>query len=180
MEADFSISHVEDIFQGFVFDVERRHVSLDGIAFDREVVVHPGAVAILALDKEDNVILVRQYRAAVEGSILEIPAGTCDIDGESTRETAERELLEETGFSATSFELLGTFLNSPGYSSQRTAIFLARHLREGSRAPAGVEEQASTVERIPLADVLQQIKDGTIVDQTTCLAALLVATRHDA
>jgi ADP-ribose pyrophosphatase len=175
---DFEISRVEPIFEGHVFRVERRFVDFGGVTFDREILVHPGAVAVIAIDDAANVVLLEQYRAAVDGAILEIPAGTCDIDGESLERTAHRELAEEAGLAAGSLELLGIFLNSPGYSSQRTALFLATQLEEGQRAPDGVEEAASRIIRVPLGVAVAMMESGRIEDSTTCLGLLMAKSRY--
>ncbi len=174
----FAIERTETIYEGFVVDLERRFVRHGDEVFDREVVVHPGAVAIIAIDESFNVVLLEQYRAAVEHRIFEIPAGTCDHLGEAGRETAQRELYEETGIRAESFESLGVFLNSPGFSSQRTEIFLATNLSRGERQPEGLEERDARVSFLPFSEAIEMMEGGRIQDATTCLALSLTARRH--
>lgn len=174
----FAIERTESIYEGYVIDLERRFVRYGDELFDREVVVHPGAVAILAVDESFNVVLLEQYRAAAERRIFEIPAGTCDHLGEERSETARRELYEETGVHAESFESLGIFLNSPGFSSQHTEIFLATHLSQGERQPEGVEERDARVSFVPFSEALEMMERGRIQDATTCLALSLTARRH--
>ena len=93
---------------------------------ERDVVVHPGAVAALALDAADRILMIRQYRHPVGYQLWEIPAGLRDADGESPLRTAQRELLEETGYRAREWHTLVDYFSSPGYSTERLRIFLAR------------------------------------------------------
>ncbi|MGO9884291.1 MAG: NUDIX domain-containing protein, partial [Solirubrobacteraceae bacterium] len=93
---------------------------------ERTVVTHPGAVAILALDDAQRVLMIRQYRHSVGRLLWEIPAGLRDTDGESPLQTAQRELLEETGYRASRWHTLLDYFSSPGYSTERIRIFLAR------------------------------------------------------
>jgi len=174
----FAIERTETIYKGFLVDLERRFVRRGDEVFDREVVVHPGAVAIIAIDDSFNIVLLEQYRAAVEHRIFEIPAGTRDHSGEEGMETARRELHEETGIRAERFESLGVFLNSPGFSSQRTEIFLATDLSHGERQPEGVEERDARVSFLPLAEAIEMMEGGRIQDATSCLALSLTARRH--
>jgi 8-oxo-dGDP phosphatase len=172
----FELVGADRLFTGFVFSLERRFVRYGGEVFDREVVTHPGAVAVVALDASGDVVLLRQYRASIDEVIYEIPAGTCDADGEDRASTAKRELREETGFDAESWECLGAFYNSPGYSSQATTLYLATGLTLGARAPAGIEETASEVAMMPLGDALSLVGVGKILDMTTALALALLSS----
>ena len=177
---EFAVERVEPIFSGHVFGVERRHLLADGEPFDREVVTHPGAVAILALEADGSVILLEQFRATVDARILEIPAGTLDVAGEDPVDAARRELLEEAGVDARTMTALGRFRNSPGYSTQATTIFLAEDLTEVGRTPVGVEESEMAVIRVPLSEALEMVDDGRIVDAQTVLGLLLCARRRRA
>jgi ADP-ribose pyrophosphatase len=178
--SEFELDRVEEIFEGHVFGVERRHLRLDGVAFDREVVTHPGAVAVLAVDSEDRVILLEQFRATTGRRIIEMPAGTLDIADEDPRSAARRELIEEAGVDADELSELGAFLNSPGYSTQRTVLYLAEGLREVGRAPMGVEEAEMDVVRISLGVALEMIDAGEITDAQTVLGLLLLSRRRGA
>jgi 8-oxo-dGDP phosphatase len=102
----------------------------DGEVAARDVVEHPGAVAVVALDDAGRVLLIRQYRHPAGRLLWEIPAGLCDVPGEPLRATAERELAEETGHTARQWHLLADFFPSPGISSERLRVFLARGLGE--------------------------------------------------
>jgi ADP-ribose pyrophosphatase len=149
-----------------------------GEQFDREVVRHQGAVAIIALDADDHVILIEQYRASIGRREFEIPAGTCDVAGEAARRTAARELREEVGYEASSFELLGSFLNAPGYSDQRTLVYLATSLTKVDRAPEGPEETNATVHRIPFVEAIAMVDAGSIDEAGTVYGLLQVARRR--
>ena len=100
----------------------------DGHHAERTVVTHPGAVAVLALDDADRVLMIRQYRHPVGRELWEIPAGLRDAGGESPLRTAQRELLEETGYRAREWHTLTDYFSSPGYTTERIRVFLARGL----------------------------------------------------
>jgi ADP-ribose pyrophosphatase len=97
---------------------------------ERQVVEHPGAVAIVALDEAGRILMIRQYRHPVAHRLWELPAGLRDVSGEPPRVTAERELLEETGYRARDWQTLVDFYSSPGISTERIRVFLARDLDE--------------------------------------------------
>lgn len=166
------------MLQTRLFTVGRAElVDPDGNPFDRFIVHHPGAVAVVPVGTDRRVTLVRQYRASVDQMVLEAPAGTCDVAGEPLEATAHRELAEEAGLRAASMELLmGTF-NTPGVSDQYTTIFLATGLSPCPPQPMGVEEGFMTVETINLDDIDALVADGTLVDETTVLGLLLARAR---
>ena len=169
----------ERLFDGFMVNVDRLHFAAsDGTEFDREIVRHPGAVAVVPIDEDGHVILIRQFRAAVGGRILEVTAGTCDVSGEGLEATAHRELLEEVGLVAEHLEPLGVFVNSPGYCDQRTVVFLATGLTEVLRAPEGPEELDSSVERYELSAAVEMVEQGIITDGTTAYGLLRAARRR--
>jgi ADP-ribose pyrophosphatase len=146
----------------------------DAQRFSRTYVRHPGAVGIVAIDGED-IVLVRQYRPALGTELLEIPAGTLDKgDGETPEACAVRELAEEVGATAESMQHLLSYVVAAGVSSERLHLFVARGLTFGERAGQGVEEQAMTVERLPLADARAAIADGRISDAKTIIGLLVV------
>ena len=117
------------LLRGHIVTVRRDTVELpDGELMSREVVEHPGAVAILALDDEDRVLMIRQYRHPAGATLWEIPAGLRDVAGEPLVQTAGRELLEEAGYRAATWHVLADYLSSPGITTERLRVFLARDL----------------------------------------------------
>ncbi len=168
----------EELLRTTVFRVERIHLSApDGATFDRFVVRHPGAVTIVPLHDDGSVTLVRQYRAAVDTTVLELPAGTLDRAGEGREEAARRELAEEAGLLASSWEeLIGTW-NTPGISDQQTTIFLATGLTQSAPRPDGTEERFMNIERVNLADLDALVADGTLKDESTVLGLCLARAR---
>lgn len=151
--------------------------SPDGTRFERDIVRHPGAVTVVPLSDDDHVLLVRQYRAAVDADMLEIPAGKRDVPGEATEVTAARELEEEVGRQAGRLELLGRFYNSPGFCDELSWSYLARDLQEVGNDLQGVEEQYLTVEEVALADIDGMIASGAIVDAKTIIGLTLALRR---
>ena len=143
----------------------------DGRQITREVVQHPGAVAIVPIDREDNVLLVRQYRYAAGQSLLELPAGVVE-SGESPDDTAQRELREETGYASNNLRALGGVYSSPGFCTEFLYLYIARDLVPG-RLP-GDEDEDISVETIPMSRVDRLIRLGEIQDAKT-VAGLLMA-----
>jgi len=158
--------------------VRARFAGPDGAEFERTIVRHPGAVAVLPLHEDGTVTLVRQYRAALEVDLLELPAGTRDEPGEQEARTAARELAEEAGLEAGRWSHLITFHNAPGMSDEEISIFLAEDLREVPHDRQSVEEHHMTVERMPLAEALAMVDDGRITDAKTIVGLGLVARRR--
>jgi ADP-ribose pyrophosphatase len=124
------------------------------------------------------VVLLRQYRPALDEWLLEIPAGLRDKPGEPPADTASRELAEEVGLAAAHYELLTVFVNAAGMSDQRTHIYLAGGLRSVPAAADGVEERYLSVERVRLADVAALVASGELVDAKTVIGLLLACRRH--
>jgi 8-oxo-dGTP pyrophosphatase MutT (NUDIX family) len=149
----------------------------DGERFERDVVHHPGAVVVVPVTAEGRVIMVRQFRAALEGDLLEIPAGKRDVDGEPTEVTAARELAEEVGRRAGHLELLARFYNSPGFTDELTHLYLATDLAEVPHDRQGSEEQVMTVEEIPLGDVPDLISSGRLADAKSIIGVTLARER---
>jgi ADP-ribose pyrophosphatase len=149
----------------------------DGGTFERDVVHHPGAVDVVPVEDDGaggfTVILVRQYRAAVDRELLEIPAGLRDVDGEPPEVTAQRELEEEVGMRAGRLERIGEFYNSPGFCDEHGTVYLARDLEPGNVSAQGLEEQHMTVERVAMADVPDLIARGELVDAKSIIGLLL-------
>ncbi len=168
----------EEVFRGKIFWVGKAEVvDPEGEHFERFIVHHPGAVTIVPVDAERRVTLVRQYRAAVDRMVLEVPAGTCDVKNEDREVAARRELSEEAGLVAEKFEVLIETFNTPGISDQRTTIYLATGLSACPPEPMGVEEGFMTIETIALDDVDALVADGTLTDETTVLGLFLARAR---
>ena len=141
-----------------------------GERFQREVVHHPGAVAVVAVDESAVAYLVRQYRTAVEGYLLEVPAGKRDVRDEPPEQTARRELQEEVGMAAGCWELLAQFHTSPGFCDELVLVYLATELTSCDPRPQGVEESHMTVVACPLAEVSSLVESGLIKDAKTIIA----------
>ncbi len=137
----------------------------------REIVEHRGAVAIVALDAQNRVLMVRQYRSAAARDMLEIPAGTLE-EGEDPALCATRELKEETGYRAALWEPLGYFYSSPGFCTEKMYLYLARQLTQSQASPE--EDEAITVEIIPFAEAINKIDRGDIIDAKTIIGLLRV------
>jgi ADP-ribose pyrophosphatase len=152
------------LYEGAVFDVERR----DGL----DLVVHAGGVAIVAVDRDEHVTLVRQQRIGAGGPLLELPAGMLD-PGESPLESARRELREETGLHGGQWVELASFFTSPGYCDERLHLFHATDLEQGEASPEGTEE--IEVVRVPLAEVPSLVAE---VEDGKTLAGLLLLLRR--
>ncbi len=168
----------ELLAQGFRFTVARaRFRGPDGTEFERDIVHHPGAVGVLPLHDDGTITLVRQYRAALDLELLELPAGIRDVDGEDDATTAARELVEEAGLEAGSIELLATFHNSPGFTDEHISIFLATDLHEVAHDRQGIEEEAMTIERMPLSEAFALIDAGAITDAKTLIGLAALARR---
>lgn len=160
----------KDIFHGRVIHLHVDQVSLpDGGTSVREIVDHPGGVAILALDEEGRVPVVRQYRYAFSRVMLEIPAGKRE-PGEEPFITAQRELREEVGAVAGQWCDLGKLIPSPGCYGETLFLYLARDLSFGETAPD--EDEFLEVERIPFQQLLELCMDGTVQDAKTVAAVL--------
>ncbi len=151
-------------------------VDPDGNEFERDVVHHPGAVVVVPVIDGD-VVLVRQYRAAIDGELLEVPAGKRDVTDEPVELTAHRELEEEVGMRAGSMVKLAEFYNSPGFCDEHSFLFLATDLAPCDTSFQGHEEQHMTIERVPLDSVPDLIASGELVDGKSIIA-LCLAREH--
>jgi len=148
----------------------------DGVEFQRDVIHHPGAVSVVPI-VGDDVVLVRQFRAALDAELLEIPAGKRDVPGEAPELTAHRELVEEVGYRAGTLVRLAEFYNSPGFCDEHSYVFLATHLVAEPSSAQGIEEEHMTIERVPLDGVLALIATGELRDAKTIIG-LTLALRH--
>lgn len=160
------------VYEGRLINLRVDTVRLEnGRLTEREIVEHPGAVAVVALDEDDNVLLVRQFRKAAERDLLEIPAGTLEA-GEEPIACARRELKEETGYRAECLEQVGSFYPSPGFCTEHIHLYLATGLQKGRPAPEG-DEVIKTV-KVPLSDVPAMVSQGEICDGKSIAGLLSV------
>ena len=139
---------------------------------EREVVRHPGAVAIVPIVDGDRVVLVRQTRESLDQRILEVPAGKRDQPGEPPEETARRELKEETGYRLTSIRPLGRIHSSPGFSDEEVLLYVGEAEPDGDPDPDESEGEIEVVE-MPLKEAIQAVRDGRITDGKSAVALLL-------
>jgi ADP-ribose pyrophosphatase len=161
---------------GFLDLVDLSVQGPDGDVHQRYVVRHPGAVVVVPVEDDgEHVLLVRQYRAAVDGDLLEVPAGKRDVDGEPPLTTAERELEEEIGHRARELVPLAEFHNSPGFTDEYTYLYAAIGLEAlAARNTQTAEEHEMQIERVALADVPRMIAAREIVDAKTIIGLTLV------
>lgn len=172
--------HVGDVeqFHGWrISVVDARFRDPGGGEFHRDIVRHPGAVAVVPVTDEGAALLVRQYRGSVDRWLLEIPAGTRDVDGEPPEVTAVRELEEEAGVTAGSVEHLATIYNTPGFCDERTLLYLATSLSPTATGRHGPEEEHMEVVEVPLADVDAMVATGQLADAQTMIGLLLARAR---
>lgn len=166
------------LHRGHVISLVRTdHESPGGEPFQREVVRHPGAVSIVPLHDDGEVVLVRQYRATVDELVLEIPAGKRDVTDEPLEATARRELVEEVGLSAGRLDLLVRFHNSIGFCDEESFVFLGTQLTETEPDRQGIEESYLEVVRLPLRHTLDMVAAGEITDAKTVIGLTLAAAR---
>lgn len=164
----------ETIFEGRIVKVTVDQARLpDGNLAVREVVYHPGGVAVLALDEDNMVTLVRQFRYPIQQLLLELPAGKLDHGPDEDRILgAKRELSEETGLEAEEWTYLGYMLASPGFCDEALHMYLARGLRRiGQHLD---EDEFLDVVTMPFDQLVEQVMDGTITDAKTVAATLKV------
>lgn len=149
-----------------------------GGTFERDVVHHPGAVVVVpVLEGGDKVLMVRQYRAAIDADLFELPAGKRDVADEPVELTAHRELAEEVGMKAGRMTQIAEFYNSPGFCDEHSFLFMATDLESCDSSAQGVEEEHMTVETLALADVPAMIADGRLTDAKSIIG-LLLAREH--
>lgn len=182
---DFPVAASRDIYAGRVMALRADQVVMPGgKVATREIVEHPGAVAIVALDADDRVMLILQYRHAVRRRLWELPAGLLDHGGEAPPVAASRELVEEAGLRAADWSVLVDVVTSPGFSDEAVRVFLARGLTEVSRPDLGDDEESELELRwTPLAEAVAMVLAGEIVNVITVagiLAAQAVLDGHGA
>ncbi len=169
------IIKTEYLYRGKILNVRLDQVRLTGhrqqSVVAREIVEHRGAVAIVAIDAQDRVLLVRQYRSAAQRDMLEIPAGTLEL-GEDPARCAVRELKEETGYSAANWEKIGMIYSSPGFCTEQMHLYAAHNLTAGNASPE--DDESLQLEPIPFAEAIAKIERGEIIDAKSIVALLRV------
>jgi ADP-ribose pyrophosphatase len=164
------------LHRGRVWDIVSDRVDLgDGAVVTREVVDHPGAVAVLALDDEDRVLLLRQYRHPVGRELWEIPAGLLDVDGEPAQLAAARELGEETDVRAASWSVLVDYYTTPGGSTEAVRIYLARGITavpEDERHERHDEERDIELRWVALDDAVSAVLTGAVHNPSAVVGLL--------
>lgn len=171
----FELIRSETLLKGRAFLIRRDTLKTpDGHETKLDIIEHGGSVIIVPVDKDGNLLFVRQYRHAAGMDLLELPAGTLEKD-EDPAVCAAREIREETGFAADRIEKIGDFYLAPGYSTEFMHVYLARDLRYDP-LEADADEFLS-VEKLPFAEAIQMAERGEMPDAKS-LAALLLAKSH--
>lgn len=161
-------------------DLVRRPGHPEEEPFRRLVVEHPGAAIILALDDEDRVLCLQQYRHPAQLSFVELPAGLCDVPGEDPLAAAQRELREEGALEAASWTHLSSAYSSPGISAERMHIYLARGLAVADRGEFVPQHEEAEMETfwVPLDELRAAVLDGRVSDAPVMLAVLMYDALH--
>jgi 8-oxo-dGTP pyrophosphatase MutT (NUDIX family) len=175
MPHEYEVLDSTRVYDGKVISLRRDHLSMPGgTTAWRDVVEHPGSVAVVAIDDSGAVVVVRQYRHPIRLELDELPAGVLDKEGEPALETAKRELAEEAGLAADVWWVLVDLLTSPGMSDEASRIFLARELREVDREVQEHEEAEMTSFRVPLAELVRGVLTGRY-ENSLLVAGVLAA-----
>lgn len=174
----FDTVATEQVFDGAILRLRVDTVEMPGGGTARrEVVDHLDAVAVVAVDEDRRVVLLRQYRHPVGMRLLELPAGLCDVDGESMQATAARELVEEAGLRAEHWRELVRITPSPGFSTEWVQIYLATGLQPVDRPQAQHEEADIEQLRMPLDEAVRAVMDGRIANGIA-VSGILAAAQH--
>lgn len=162
----------EMVFKGILIDVSHMQVTLpNGKTAAREIVHHKGAAAVIPVDDEGNVYLVRQHRVVMDLMTLEIPAGKLDFVGEKTYDCAVRELEEETGLRAEKFELLTDVVTTPGFCTEHIGLYLATGLSQHEDHPD--QDEFLHVVKMPLKEAVDRVMSGEFRDAKTALGLMM-------
>lgn len=169
------VTNTREIFKGRVFTVTAETILEDGRELTREIVNHPGSACVIALDENNEALLVKQYRQPARDYLLEIVAGSRDTEAELPEACAHRELEEELGVRAGRLELLAEFYPSPGFLAEKMWLYLARDLST-TKQNLDADEILEIV-RVPLQEALQMIERQEIHDAKTIIGLQLAARR---
>jgi 8-oxo-dGDP phosphatase len=171
-----------DLHHGRVWDLVSETVDLGESQVVREFVAHPGAVAVIALDEQDRVLLLRQYRHPVRAELWEPPAGLRDVDGEAPHLTAARELAEEADLRAGTWHLLAELYTTPGGSDEQILVYLARDVSavpEAERFTREDEEAGMVPLWVPLDEAVEAVLAGRVHSPTAVVGVLAAAAARD-
>ena len=162
------------VFDGIILHIDHLTNELpNGQLAQRECARHIGASAVIPVDADGGVWLVKQFRACVDRVLLEIPAGKLDFRDEDRLEAAKRELREETGLTAKSWTRLTDIFTTPGFSDERISLYLARDLERGASHPD--DDEFLNVVRVPMSEVVAAVMRGEITDAKTICAVMTAA-----
>ncbi len=171
-----NVSSSELAFSGMIWNVRRETFEFGDQSLTREFVEHPGAVAVVAVNDSDQVLLIRQYRHPVGEFLWEIPAGLLDVAGESLELAARRELLEETGYLAKTLEPLIEFFTTPGGSSEKISVFIARGLTlSNDRPEVDGEEVNMLVDWVNFDEALAAVLQSRIKSPSAAVGIMAAA-----
>jgi len=166
----FQVKISEVVYRGKLFEVEHVILTRSGLEVVREVVRHPGAVAIVAFVDTEKIVMVEQFRYPVSKNLLEIPAGT--LEDETPENCAARELEEETGYMAKKLTKIAEFYLAPGYSTELMHVFIAEELEKTTANPE--QDEDIKVIHVPFVEAVEMIREGRILDSKTIASLLLV------
>lgn len=164
----------ETLYSGKIIELRVDEVELpDGKLAKRELVKHPGAVAVIAITDEGKLVLVEQFRKALERTIIEIPAGKIELN-EDPEQTAIRELEEETGYRAKEFTYIQSFSTSPGFADEVIHLYLAKSLEKVENPAVGDDDEFINLHECTISETEEMMNDGRIYDAKTAFAVLYV------
>ncbi|MCZ4080363.1 NUDIX hydrolase [Rhodococcus sp. H36-A4] len=164
------------VYEGAILALRLDQVAMpDGREAEREVVEHHGAVAVVALDGQDRIAMIEQYRHPIGRRLWELPAGLLDETGEPPVDAAKRELAEETGLSAARWSVLVDVLASPGFTDECVRVFLAEDLTEVERPDAHDEEADIVLSYVPVDDAVRRALSGEFVNASAVAGILALA-----
>jgi 8-oxo-dGTP pyrophosphatase MutT (NUDIX family) len=179
-EHDFETVSSETIYCGKIFALRVDEVRMPGGSVaKREVVEHYGAVAVLAMNDDNEIVMVYQYRHPIGRRLWELPAGLLDVDGEAPHITAARELEEEAGLAAKQWRVLVDLDSTPGFSDESVRVYLATGLSDVGRPEAHDEEADLTLRWFPMDEALRMIMSGEVVNTIAVAGILAVHTVSD-
>lgn len=168
-QSGFAIVEAREVTTSAFLRVEELTlIAPTGAELRRTVIRHPGAVAVVAVE-DDHFVLISQYRAPIDATILEIPAGKLDVPGEDLESAARRELEEEVGLRAHRMELLISMWTAPGFADERIWIYLATEVEAVEARPHGAEEEVAEVVRLPRSAVPAMLAANEIEDAKTII-----------